>query len=909
MALALAAAFALGVVWLDGVFGLEPAAGAGLLRAGAAWDWAWLLEPAPRVGLAVLSCSLAIAPRLREILGHSHPDPSSSRRPAPWPSWLLATAALALLGCMFLAGAIPLAERFADAERDARRVAGVRAFERCGRPPAQAISVAERCRASPDASLWLIEARVTERIRDGFSDSAVLEDVRPIMATGMREDGPLPERIRLELPRPDAADAARASGHRAAALLWPGARVRLGVRIRPLEFRRNPGASDRARAYARRGLAAAARLVDPDWVLAIEHPEDRLTDRFQARAAATRGRLRARIARRLEATGLPVGLARALALGDRSGLSADVREALRALGLAHLIAVSGLHVGFVAIGMAAFLLRGRALVRHALAEGGWPFGWLALAASLVAFSYAWMAGSPVSAWRAALLLALVALARRVGVGLRPREALGWVALVILCIDPALLFDVGAQLSFLACAGIVAAGAWPDPSRARPHPAAIARVRTHFDSSRLGIRSRELVVTSLRVSLAVGFATAPVLSYAGLPVPLWSPLLNLVAVAITGGLVLPMSIVAALVAEVVPPGALRWLLLPAAGLEWSLEAAASRLPAWSPIDRLPPVGVPLTSIAGLCLLRFGRGWRIVLPLALAWGLISIAGTRPALHGRPFVPAPRAIFFDVGQGDAALLQHAARSVLIDTGPGPPDGSGGRALHRSLRALGVRSLAALAITHADLDHRGGAQRLLSSLPIAELWLPAGRQRDRSLALLAAQARRRRTRVRWLAAGSQPLHESGWSFSVLWPPAELDPRTSRNDASLVLRATLDGRRFLFSADVGGDVEARLLERPSAIAAEVLKLGHHGSRSSSTTAFLSAVAPSVVVLSAPCRGSRGLPSGVLLDRLSRQGLDLERDLAWTGRSGAISIGLRGGSSPIVERWAQRRRCPGEQLR
>jgi competence protein ComEC len=258
--------------------------------------------------------------------------------------------------------------------------------------------------------------------------------------------------------------------------------------------------------------------------------------------------------------------------------------------------------------------------------------------------------------------------------------------------------------------------------------------------------------------------------------------------------------------------------------------------------------------------------------------------------------------VGQGDAALVEAGPSAMLIDSGPGPVDGSGGRALLRALAALGCRSLDALVITHADLDHRGGARRVLETLPVEELWLPIPARGEPALEALARLARERGAHVRWLGAGDGVELRGAVSADVLWPPADASVR-SRNEASLVLAIELRGIRFLFAADIGAASERTLMRSGARLNADVLKIAHHGSRRGSGEAFLDAVAPRIAVLSAPCEASRGLPSGDVLDRLRRR----RTVLAWTGRDGAIAVEPdRGARRPRLLQWASARRCrPG----
>ena len=289
------------------------------------------------------------------------------------------------------------------------------------------------------------------------------------------------------------------------------------------------------------------------------------------------------------------------------------------------------------------------------------------------------------------------------------------------------------------------------------------------------------------------------------------------------------------------------------------------------------------------------------VVFVWWLVAFVGSPPLLHGRsePAPEPPRIVFFDVGQGDAALVQGREATMLIDTGGGRNDGTAGRRLVRGLRALGARQVDVLVVTHGDLDHRAGANRILAELPVTELWLPFGAEQDPPIAGLARRAKRAGVRVRWLAAGGEPIDRGDLRVEVLWPAGADAFGRSRNEGSLVLLVALAGTRALFAADVGAPVEKRLLEDPARLRADQLKVGHHGSRSSSTMDFLEAVAPRWAVVSAPCKASRGLPNAAILDRLAASGISL----GWTGRDGAVFLRAEAGARRGLRPWASPRRC------
>lgn len=729
----------------------------------------------------------------------------------------------------------------------------------------------------------LAQARVRGRRRLAWGDEVELESVRAIDSGSA-----LPERLLLRLEQ-DSDDGVGSGRSRADLLLWPGTWVRIGFRIRPLQAPRNPGTTNREHREARRGLGARARLVKPDWVIALSDPSSEWIDLASTGFnAARRDSWRQRVATRFEEEGVSAGLVRALALGDRGGISLETRAAFRHLGLSHLVAISGLHIGFIA-GLAGWLGLRTTVWLCPCARRIRVFDWALGIACFAAAFYAWMSDAGVSVERASMLFGLYALCRLVLRRIAPVSALAWVALAILWVDPAALFDVGAQLSFAACSALIAAGFW------QSDPGPIVEIEEPVST-----RSLRVLGTTFRTSLVVSLGTAPLLVQHGLAMSTLAPLFNVLAIPWTGLIVLPCSLVVVSMIEVLPPLIVQALVLPAAALEAAALALDGVLPEEARDAFLAmPFFIVLIGI-GLFANRRGR-WVLA---TIVWGVASLAGVSPISFEAPLVAAPRVIFFDVGQGDAALIQGREAVLLIDTGPGPPDGSGGTALIRALKVADVRRIDILVLTHGDLDHRAGLLRVLETFEVDELWLPGSRPRDEVLAQAASMARAHGTKVLWQDADrARPTRvglDADLDIEVLWPiEGSRGVGASRNERSLVLRVAMEKKTFLFTADIGIEVENELMRGPKRLDADILKIAHHGSRSSSSAAFLHRVSPVAAVLSAPCDPARGLPNGLAVERIRQSGAELW----WTGRDGAVLVAGEIGQRPIIRGWGKPRKC------
>jgi competence protein ComEC len=524
------------------------------------------------------------------------------------------------------------------------------------------------------------------------------------------------------------------------------------------------------------------------------------------------------------------------------------------------------------------------------------FSWTLAVAGAAAGAYAWMTQAGVSVERASLLFGLYVVCRMTLRRIQPVEALAWVALVILLADPSALFDLGAQLSFVACLALLAAGFWrSDIEIGDVH--ASRRPGLHVEDFISQIR--KTVGSTLKASLAISIATAPLLAQVGLPLVPLAPVFNVLAIPWTGLVVLPTSLLAVATWSMAPVVIQKLLVMPALIMQDAALKVASVLPEPS-MQRF----FEMPFFVALCAISFfvirGNRWRWAM---VFWGVASWAGSSPMSLSPSMGPLPRVIFFDVGQGDAALFQGREAVMLIDTGPGLPAGGGGAGLIRALRAANVNRIDVLALTHADLDHRGGLVRVLETIPVAELWLPDRMQREQALESIATIAERLGTKVFWREA--TPLDAARFTrgdleIEILWPiRGRLGPLASRNRASMVLRVELAGRAFLMAADIGGDVERKLINADVALEADVLKVAHHGSRKSSDTEFLARVSPSVAVVSAPCYASRGLPTQTALSRLRSVGAAIW----WTGRDGAVIMTPKDEAELGVSSWGSARNC------
>jgi competence protein ComEC len=719
-----------------------------------------------------------------------------------------------------------------------------------------ALALAARSEAARETTLVepveaVVEARVGAVQHGASGPTLELREVVAVEPRGMA----LPDALLLQAEEAPGLSALR-----------PGSWLRAALRIAPARGARNPGGPDRARTLARRGLGGTATLLHPELRALLRAappaPLDALTQ------------FRRRGARRLAVEGPGGGLLAALGLGEGAALAPAPRAALARLGLSHLVAVSGLHLWLVAapLYLAAAALARRSAALAARRDSRRAAVAIALAGSAL---YALLTGLAAPVQRALAFLALLALAQLARRPLAPANVFGAAGLAVAAAEPAALFAPGVQLSFAATAALV----WSAPAPARDAP------------ERLLARWLAAFGLVLRTSASATAATAPLVAlHFGVVSPLgW--LANGLAVPLTSLLLLPLALASGLAAGAFPEagGAIAAVLGAAAALGAALLEGCVALAAHVParVGVVPGAfGIVASCALGLACVRTRRT-APRLALALLSAAASAWGPPPGLSPAP----PRVVYLDVGQGDAAVVQGRSAALLIDGGTAlDAEGArrfdaGERVVLPALGALGVRRLDLAIASHADLDHRGGLAAVLRALPVARLWLPPGGRADPAFRELLEAAAVRGVAVSERAAGEAPLALGDLAVEALWPPRVGGP-AERNDASLVVRVDVAGWRLLFPGDLERAGEQRLLvARERALRAELLKLGHHGSRTSSSSAFLAAVAPELAVVSAPRHGRFGMPHAEVLARLRAADVPWR----WTGRDGAVVVGLAPG--------------------
>jgi competence protein ComEC len=562
----------------------------------------------------------------------------------------------------------------------------------------------------------------------------------------------------------------------------------------------------------------------------------------------------------------------ALVLSRAEGLDTEMREVYARSGIAHMLAISGYHVGVIA-----------ALVLGLLRACGRTTAQAWIGAAVVSTAYVGFIGFPDAALRAALMVSLVAVTRA---RTRPPArwgAMGAALLVLVALDPRRVASAGFQLSFAGVAGLVA---WCSPMCAALQRACVRA---------FGRRCPQEIALGLASGVAATLATLPIVAWhfervslVGIPATIAAT--PLVAWALVG------SIVSLALDFVWPPaaafmaGGVAWTL---AALDWGASSAAA-VP-WASIwtTRSTVTAGSCGLLAAWHLARHprvhGRARRLLVAGYVATGVLAW----PLLVAWQGRGSAEILMIDVGQGDAIALRGPEGGwVVVDAGP-PAAGAAAAdpAAHpvaRTLARRGVRRIEALVLTHPHLDHIGGAEAVLRTFAVGAIYdpgFPAPSAEYLDLLELAAAKG-----IPWRAArAGQRIEIGGLVIDVLAPAGDAVAAEDANVTSVVLRVAFGELEVLLTGDayveaerrVVGDVPARL---------EILKVGHHGSDTSTDSLLLARSSPEVALVSAG-RGNRyGHPDPDILARLERAGSRVWR----TDLHGTVSVvGRRDGTYTV----------------
>ncbi|MFB9127339.1 DNA internalization-related competence protein ComEC/Rec2 [Paraburkholderia dipogonis] len=703
-------------------------------------------------------------------------------------------------------------------------------------------------------------------------------------------------------------------------LLEPGSRWRLAVRLKRPHGNANFGVRDAEATLLARNVRATGYVSAPAHAV-------RLPGRARG-VGVTVDRWRAALRERIDAVLADAphrGIVVALAIGAQDEVSAADWLLMRGTGTSHLVAISGLHIGFVA-GLASWLA-GAVWRRSGWIGRNWP---LRLPAQIVAVTggalfaalHAALAGFNVPAQRALWMAGVVALAFIGGRNVPRSVVLAWALGLVLVVDPWAVVSAGFWLSFCAVAAILYAMSGrphvQDHEQHRDETAEDGAAASRLSRLVIGLR-RHLpdagarLRSAAQVQFAVTIALAPLTVYWFAQIPLIGPLANAFAIPWVSLLVTPA--VLAGVALPAPFDAYAWhgahALLDL--LTVGLQALSG--PAWT-LWRLPqPDAWTLAAAAvGVLWCLAPRGWPLRWAAPLTWLPLLLPAPSGPPHG-----SFRLTALDVGQGTSVLVETAHHTLLFDTGPGPESTHAGeRVVVPFLQARGVTALDTLIVSHADSDHSGGAPAVLDAIEVHQMVAALAPSNA-----LWSNARQRGADTLPCAAG-QRWQWDGVEFAMLWPDA--GPLQGKPNAHCcVLRVSTlptaaspsishtqtapPRMTALLTADIEAPVERVLLARDrGALRAQVLVVPHHGSKTSSTEPFLDSIDPLIALFQVGYRNRFHHPNAGVFERYKARRIELGRSDAdgavrvEVNPSGEISDAAGSSATVTLERYRDTQR-------
>ena len=606
-------------------------------------------------------------------------------------------------------------------------------------------------------------------------------------------------------------------------------------------------------------------------------------------------RLRAHISTFIDQTASPEikDVYKALLIGEASGISEEILEAFKGSGTMHILSISGAHLSI----LAAFLFfsfywllrRSEYLILH------YPVKKIAAALCLpplAAYSLLAGAGTPIIRSLIMVIVFMTALCADKRTSLFIPLALA--ALIILIWNPNSLFTASFQLSFMAVASMAMAA----PLLTRITQAQKA-AKTPADRVKQILRRSTLA--ALAVSVAVTIGTAPLLLYYFNRISVVGPASNMLIELFICFWSLPIGFVACPFIFIAPAFAALLLHLGGYGLTLALRAADffNQLPfstLWLPTPTpvmivlyytslLPALsaipGITKTAAASPAL----RKTSIIAGLS-AWVLIlALFILPPAELFKKRINTSEITFLDVGQGSSTFLQlPTGKRVLIDGGgaESPRFNVGEDIIARFLWQRGIRQLDGIAITHSDADHYNGIPFLLRRFQPQTLWINEISGHDQAWEKLLALAERLHIEIRIPQAGEQLIRGGEAGLVSLGNPMEPEGSES-NDRSLILRFDQQGRAgfsCLFAGDISHKVETRLVDGHFPLESTLLLSPHHGSSTSNSEAFLKAVNPRTIIVSAGRFRPDNFPAPEVRQRCTTLGIEM----LTTAEQGAITV-------------------------
>ncbi|MBA2869827.1 competence protein ComEC [Anoxybacillus calidus] len=544
-----------------------------------------------------------------------------------------------------------------------------------------------------------------------------------------------------------------------------------------------------------------------------------------------------------------IGIVQALVYGEREQMSETILEGYQKLGLIHLLAISGLHVTML-IGMSFFLAIRIGMTRET-------------AALLLIFLlplYTVLTGASPSVVRASLMAGIVLISLKWPTKLLLIDSLSTTCIIMLLLNPYALFQAGFQLSFIATLGLIL-------------------------SSHMILQQSSPLLQLVSTTVIAQLSSLPLLLYHFFEISLLSFPLNLVFVPLYSFIILPLSLISLIGHYLFTPvGKLfifmleKILLLTNQLIEFLAVHSSFSLTLGRPSSLMLFFYCIAILFVFVEFEKMSQGWRKYKGVFFLVCVIIVDWFTPYLDRYGEV-----VLLDVGQGDCIYIELPYRKgvYLIDTGGvvsfSKPSWRkrkdefevGADVVVPFLKAKGVSRLDKLIITHGDYDHMGAAQTIIEQTTVKELFIGKGGNKDRLQQRLVKAAKRHHVFVREISRGEK-WNAAGISFYVL-SPTNTESEESKNNRSIVLYTNLGGVTWLFTGDLEESGEKELLHAFPSLRADVLKVGHHGSDTSTSEALLKRIQPKVALISVGKHNRYQHPHETVIQRLRAHNITILR--------------------------------------
>lgn len=539
-------------------------------------------------------------------------------------------------------------------------------------------------------------------------------------------------------------------------------------------------------------------------------------------------------------------LAKALFLGYKQELTSDHRQAFSRAGLSHIMAVSGLHVGFV---VAPFWL----IIP-------WLWGsnktkWLGLfALTILLISYAGITGFSASVSRASLMAWLLTYGKLFHKIRNSINLLAFAGIILLIINPRQLFDIGFQLSFAAV--LIILMVMPEAQRLIPE-----RVRFNWKGS---------LITIILISFIVQLGLFPILTYYFGEFSIIGPLANALVLPLLA-ITVPVGLLISLIGGVYE-SVMQMISLPLGmSIQW-IDGVANQLGGFDygyltlGHKSLFIYAVWAFFVAGIASIRIPPiRWKMVICFLISFNLFLIESFLKI----PSVREMEVTVLDVGQGDAVHIKTPlGKHILVDAGRWSPMGnSGDRVLIPYFEYLGVEYIDTVILSHPHADHIGGLPALMEKLSIGRIYHSNYPYNSKLYERYNEMAAEKNIPVFDVSSGDQLLIDPSVRFYVIGPNLHSGTARNPNNHSLAIRLQYGSTSFLFTGDAESEQEKKMVEQyGDFLNTNFLKAGHHGSRTSSTKKFVVAVKPEITVFSLAYRNQFGHPGNEAVTNIYQSG-------------------------------------------